>query len=49
MTAQIIDGNALARQIRNEVAQRVAALAASGHRPGLAVILVGHNPARRST
>jgi methylenetetrahydrofolate dehydrogenase (NADP+)/methenyltetrahydrofolate cyclohydrolase len=45
MTAQLIDGNALARQIRAEVAQRVAALAARGTTPGLAVILVGDNPA----
>ena len=45
MTAQLIDGNALAKKTRAEVAQRVAALADQGHRPGLAVILVGHNPA----
>ena len=45
MTAQLIDGNALAKQTRTEVAQRVAALVARGRRPGLAVILVGDNPA----
>jgi methylenetetrahydrofolate dehydrogenase (NADP+)/methenyltetrahydrofolate cyclohydrolase len=45
MTARLIDGNALAKIIRVEVAQRTAALAARGHRPGLAVILVGENPA----
>ena len=45
MTAQLIDGVALSRQIRAEVAQRAAALAARGHRPGLAVILVGEDPA----
>jgi len=45
MTAQLIDGNALARRIRHEVAQRVAALAGAGRRPGLAVILVGDDPA----
>jgi len=45
MTAQLIDGNALAKKIRAEVAQRVAALTAQGRRPGLAVILVGDNPA----
>jgi methylenetetrahydrofolate dehydrogenase (NADP+)/methenyltetrahydrofolate cyclohydrolase len=45
MTAQLIDGNALAQSIRAEVAQRTAALAARGHRPGLAVILVGDDPA----
>jgi methylenetetrahydrofolate dehydrogenase (NADP+)/methenyltetrahydrofolate cyclohydrolase len=45
VTAQIIDGNALSRQIRAEVARRAAALAARGVRPGLAVILVGEDPA----
>jgi methylenetetrahydrofolate dehydrogenase (NADP+) / methenyltetrahydrofolate cyclohydrolase len=45
MTAQLIDGNALSRQIRAEVAQRAAALQARGVTPGLAVILVGENPA----
>ncbi len=45
MTAQIIDGLALSRQLRAEVAQRTAALAARGVRPGLAVVLVGDDPA----
>ncbi len=45
MTAQLIDGNALAKQIRSEVAERAAALTARGHQPGLAVILVGDDPA----
>lgn len=45
MTARPIDGNALATSIRAEVAQRVQALTARGHRPGLAVILVGDNAA----
>jgi methylenetetrahydrofolate dehydrogenase (NADP+)/methenyltetrahydrofolate cyclohydrolase len=45
MTARLIDGNALSRQLRAEVAERAAALAARGHRPGLAVVLVGDNPA----
>lgn len=45
MTAQIIDGLALSRQLRAEVAQRAAALAARGVRPGLAVVLVGDDPA----
>jgi methylenetetrahydrofolate dehydrogenase (NADP+) / methenyltetrahydrofolate cyclohydrolase len=45
MTAQLIDGNALSAQVRTEVAQRAAALTSKGHRPGLAVILVGDNPA----
>ena len=45
MTAQLIDGNALSKKIRADVAQRAAALTAKGHRPGLAVILVGEDPA----
>ena len=45
MTAQLIDGVALSRQIRAEVAARAAALAARGRPPGLAVILVGEDPA----
>ncbi|WP_423455580.1 bifunctional methylenetetrahydrofolate dehydrogenase/methenyltetrahydrofolate cyclohydrolase FolD [Ottowia sp. VDI28] len=45
MTAQIIDGNAVAKQLRAEVAQRAATLKAKGITPGLAVILVGEDPA----
>ncbi|WAT88207.1 bifunctional methylenetetrahydrofolate dehydrogenase/methenyltetrahydrofolate cyclohydrolase FolD [Delftia acidovorans] len=45
MTAQLIDGNALSRQLRAEVAQRATALKAHGTTPGLAVVLVGDNPA----
>ena len=45
MTAQLIDGTALSTQIRAEVAQRAAALTARGHQPGLAVVLVGDDPA----
>ncbi len=45
MTARLIDGKALAAQVRAEVAARAAALAASGRRPALAVILVGVDPA----
>ena len=45
MTAQLIDGNALSKQLRTEVAQRAAALRARGITPGLAVVLVGENPA----
>jgi methylenetetrahydrofolate dehydrogenase (NADP+)/methenyltetrahydrofolate cyclohydrolase len=45
MAAQLIDGNALSRQIRADVARDAAALAAHGTRPGLAVILVGDDPA----
>jgi len=45
MTAQLIDGNALSRQLRADVAARAAALKARGTTPGLAVVLVGDNPA----
>ncbi len=45
MTAKIIDGNLLSRQLRTEVAERAAALTAKGRQPGLAVVLVGDNPA----
>ena len=45
MTAKLIDGVALSKQVRAEVAQRAAALTAKGLKPGLAVILVGENPA----
>jgi methylenetetrahydrofolate dehydrogenase (NADP+) / methenyltetrahydrofolate cyclohydrolase len=44
-TAQLIDGNALAKSIRAEVAQRARALRERGVTPGLAVILVGEDPA----
>ncbi|WP_028605228.1 bifunctional methylenetetrahydrofolate dehydrogenase/methenyltetrahydrofolate cyclohydrolase FolD [Ottowia thiooxydans] len=47
MTAQIIDGNAVAKQLRTEVAQRTAALKTKGITPGLAVILVGEDPASK--
>jgi methylenetetrahydrofolate dehydrogenase (NADP+)/methenyltetrahydrofolate cyclohydrolase len=42
---QLIDGARIARELRAELAQRVAALAAAGTTPGLAVILVGEDPA----
>jgi methylenetetrahydrofolate dehydrogenase (NADP+)/methenyltetrahydrofolate cyclohydrolase len=45
MTAQLIDGTALSKTIRAQVAERAAALTAKGHQPGLAVILVGEDPA----
>ena len=45
MPAQLIDGRALSRQIRAEVATRAAALTSQGRQPGLAVILVGEDPA----
>ena len=43
--SRLIDGNALSRQLRAEVAVRAAALTRRGVRPGLAVILVGEDPA----
>jgi methylenetetrahydrofolate dehydrogenase (NADP+)/methenyltetrahydrofolate cyclohydrolase len=45
MTAHLIDGNALSKQLRTEVAARAQALKAKGITPGLAVVLVGDNPA----
>ena len=45
MAAIILDGNKIATQIRTEVADDVKKLTAAGKRPGLAVILAGHNPA----
>ncbi len=45
MTAQLIDGVALSAQMRASVAQRTAVLAQRGIRPGLAVVLVGDDPA----
>jgi methylenetetrahydrofolate dehydrogenase (NADP+) / methenyltetrahydrofolate cyclohydrolase len=45
MTAKLIDGIALSKTLRAEVAARAAALAARGRKPGLAVVLVGDNPA----
>ncbi len=45
MTAKIIDGNALSRHLRADVAARAAKLARLGRKPGLAVILVGDDPA----
>ena len=45
MTAHIIDGTALSQKIRSQVAERAAALAVRGIKPGLAVILVGEDPA----
>ncbi len=45
MTAQRIDGNALSQKLRADVTFRTTALKARGITPGLAVILVGENPA----
>jgi len=45
MPATILDGNKIAAEIRTEVSAEAQSLAAAGIRPGLAVVLVGHNPA----
>ena len=45
MTAHTIDGNALAQHWREQVARECVALQARGVKPGLAVLLVGDNPA----
>ena len=45
VAARIIDGKALASEIRGALAARVDRLVAAGNRPGLAVILVGDDPA----
>jgi methylenetetrahydrofolate dehydrogenase (NADP+)/methenyltetrahydrofolate cyclohydrolase len=45
MTAQVIDGKAFAARVRGQVAAGVAVLAAQGITPGLAVVLVGEDPA----
>jgi methylenetetrahydrofolate dehydrogenase (NADP+)/methenyltetrahydrofolate cyclohydrolase len=45
MPALILDGTKIAQEIRSEVAAGVKTMAAAGIRPGLAVVLVGHNPA----
>jgi methylenetetrahydrofolate dehydrogenase (NADP+) / methenyltetrahydrofolate cyclohydrolase len=45
MSAKILDGNKIGAAIKAEVHEEVRRLAEAGIRPGLAVILVGHNPA----
>src|SRR5438046_1040020 len=45
MPATILDGTQIAQDIRGEVAAEVKTMTAAGVRPGLAVVLVGHNPA----
>src|SRR6185503_13241414 len=47
VTARILDGKAIAAQIRSEVAERVRALAETGITPGLAAVLVGDDQASR--
>jgi methylenetetrahydrofolate dehydrogenase (NADP+) / methenyltetrahydrofolate cyclohydrolase len=49
MTAQLIDGTAIAQKVRGQVAAEVARRAAAGKsRPGLATVLVGENPASQA-
>src|SRR5580692_12680622 len=43
--ARVLDGAAIAAAIKQEVAEQVKLLAAQGIRPGLAAVLVGHDPA----
>src|ERR1700733_3924246 len=45
MPAKVLDGTKIANDIRSEVAAEVKAMTAVGVRPGLAVVLVGHNAA----
>jgi methylenetetrahydrofolate dehydrogenase (NADP+)/methenyltetrahydrofolate cyclohydrolase len=44
MSASILDGNKIASEIRAEVAAEIASLSAHGVHPGLAAVLVGHDP-----
>jgi methylenetetrahydrofolate dehydrogenase (NADP+)/methenyltetrahydrofolate cyclohydrolase len=48
MTAQILDGKALAATLKAELTERVAALAERGITPGLGTVLVGDDPGSRS-
>jgi methylenetetrahydrofolate dehydrogenase (NADP+)/methenyltetrahydrofolate cyclohydrolase len=45
MTASVLDGAAIARQVYSDLGGRVAALRAAGVQPGLATVLVGDSPA----
>lgn len=45
LTATLIDGKALAASVKTNLTHRVEKLVKMGHRPGLAVVLVGENPA----
>jgi len=45
MPAVILDGTKIAADVRGELTGEIQAMAAAGVRPGLAVVLVGHNPA----
>lgn len=44
MSARLLDGNKIASEIRAEIAAEVTLLSAQGIRPGLAAVLVGHDP-----
>ena len=48
MTARILDGKAIAKEMRAEIAAETAQLTATGIVPGLGVLLVGDDPASRS-
>jgi methylenetetrahydrofolate dehydrogenase (NADP+)/methenyltetrahydrofolate cyclohydrolase len=47
MTARILDGTALSRELREQLRVRATALTARGRQPGLAAVLVGDDPASR--
>jgi len=47
MSAELIDGREISRQIREELKKRISALEEQGVTPGLGVVLVGENPASR--
>lgn len=47
MAAQVIDGKAIAAKVRQRIGEKVAALKAKGIIPGLAVVLVGSDPASK--
>jgi methylenetetrahydrofolate dehydrogenase (NADP+)/methenyltetrahydrofolate cyclohydrolase len=47
MSATVIDGRAVAQHLRNRIGERVAELRARGVTPGLAVVLVGEDPASK--
>ena len=47
VTARIIDGKAVAARVKEELKQRVDGLITGGTRPGLAVVIVGSDPASR--
>ena len=49
MSARVLDGVPLANAIRAEVAEAVKQYAGSGKQPGLAVVIVGENPASHAT